>query len=66
MSGNGSEVLFRENQIFCFLCFFVFMRSFWHRKILRKKMVKIVKVRKINYKLLFSGKKAPENIYEGE
>jgi hypothetical protein len=27
---------------------------------------KIAKVRKINSKLLFSGKMAPENMYEGE
>jgi hypothetical protein len=34
MTGKRLEVLFRENQIF--LCFCVFLRSFWHRKILRK------------------------------
>ncbi len=51
---------------FDFLCFCVFMRSFWHRKILRKNNGKIAKVQKINSKLLFSGKMAPENTYEGE
>jgi hypothetical protein len=39
-----------------FVCFCVFLRSFWHRKILRKKMVKTAKVLKINSNLFFSGK----------
>jgi hypothetical protein len=37
-----------------FECFCVFMKSFWQRKINRKKMVKIEKVRKTNSKP-FSG-----------
>jgi hypothetical protein len=43
------------------------MRLFWHGKIIRKKkMVKMAKVRKIIYGLLFSGKMAPENTNESE
>ncbi len=66
MSENRLEVLFGENLIF----FFVFL---WFYEVIlaleispEKKMVKIVKVRKINSKLLFSGKMAPENTNEIE
>jgi hypothetical protein len=66
MSGIRSEVLFRENRFFLFfvfLCFYEVILALENSP--EKIMIKMTK-QKINSKIIFPEKMAPENTYESD